>query len=427
MESHPFTPPATTLTALSTSVLDVSFESTTVYYSVAPISYTIDVSSSIPYRDVITSENSALSQQISTFSTNACSNVSGNAEERYDDILSDICNESTAEMLQLHRICRDLQIDTAAQQLLLSPTNMKVNVAAQRLPLSSLQTQVVTQQLPSCSKLPVNVPSQSLPSSSTVQSNVTAQQLLLPSNQHEKIPPQQLPLSSNLHEKTETQSLSLPSTKSLQGTDEFQKNLSSIHKIRLLHDQATHYARLAQDAWEEARAIASSLNMPPPSLPDAVDLMTHNYLKYRKQWNSLKTVEERENITPNLSQAGNLENPVSLSRFQSISKWVKPTRSTSSVLDPNFNKLPTKISRIEEDFCRNANAKLMIDQQLPTTSLQRTNPMEGLHLPHRQQIPAELINPNLSDIRRSYNLQRMQQRLNAALAVGKKVKRSQRK
>ncbi|KAK6105724.1 hypothetical protein QQG55_21390 [Brugia pahangi] len=167
--------------------------------------------------------------------------------------------------------------------------------------------------------------------------------------------------------------------------------------------------------------------MPPPSLPDAVDLMTHNYLKYRKQWNSLKTVEERENITPNLSQAGNLENPVSLSRFQSISKWVKPTRSTSSVLDPNFNKLPTKISRIEEDFCRNANAKLMvnlaeemIDQQLPTTSLQRTNPMEGLHLPHRQQIPAELINPNLSDIRRSYNLQRMQQRLNAALAVGKK-------
>ncbi|VDN95823.1 unnamed protein product [Brugia pahangi] len=115
----------------------------------------------------------------------------------------------------------------------------------------------------------------------------------------------------------QTQSLSLPSTKSLQGTDEFQKNLSSIHKIRLLHDQATHYARLAQDAWEEARAIASSLNMPPPSLPDAVDLMTHNYLKYRKQWNSLKTVEERENITPNLSQAGNLENPVSLSRFQS--------------------------------------------------------------------------------------------------------------
>ncbi|VDO46455.1 unnamed protein product, partial [Brugia timori] len=71
--------------ACSKNVLDISFESTTVYYSVAPISYAIDVSSSIPYRDVITSENSALSQQISTFSTNACSNVSGNAEERYDD------------------------------------------------------------------------------------------------------------------------------------------------------------------------------------------------------------------------------------------------------------------------------------------------------------------------------------------------------
>ncbi|VDM15062.1 unnamed protein product, partial [Wuchereria bancrofti] len=208
MESHPFVSPATTLAALSTSTLDISFESTTVYYSVAPISYTIDVSSSIPYRDVIISENSVLSEQISTFSTNACSNVnnlSGNAEERYDDAPSNICNESTTEMLQLHHISGDLQVDIAAQQLSLPP-NMKTNVAAQRLPLSSLQTQVVAQQLPSCSKLLVNVPPQRLPSSSAVQSSVTTQQLLLRSNQQAKVPLQQLPLSSNLHEKTKTQS-----------------------------------------------------------------------------------------------------------------------------------------------------------------------------------------------------------------------------
>uniref|UniRef100_A0AAF5Q359 Uncharacterized protein n=2 Tax=Wuchereria bancrofti TaxID=6293 RepID=A0AAF5Q359_WUCBA len=343
-------------------------------------------------------------------------------------------------MLQLHHISGDLQVDIAAQQLSLPP-NMKTNVAAQRLPLSSLQTQVVAQQLPSCSKLLVNVPPQRLPSSSAVQSSVTTQQLLLRSNQQAKVPLQQLPLSSNLHEKTKTQSLSLPSTKSLQATDEFQQNLSFIHKIRLLHDKATHYARLAQDAWEEARAIASSLNMPPPSLPDAVDFMTHNYLKYRKQWTLLKRAEERENITPNLSQVVNLGNSVSPqpillspSRFQSISKWVKPSRNTNSVLDPNFSKLPTKMSRVEEDVCRNADAKLvinvaeeMIDQQLPKTLLQPTNCMEELHLSQRQQIPDEFVNPNLSDIRRSCNLQRMQQRLNASLAVGKKVKRSQRK
>ncbi|EFO14198.2 hypothetical protein LOAG_14326 [Loa loa] len=189
MEPHPLIPTATTLTVLSASTIDISFEPTTVYYSIAPISYTV-VSSSIPYRDITVSEDNVSSEQVSPFSTDtysSTSNPSSSAKELSDDDPWNICNESTTEMLQLkHSFNMSSYSDTnfvTAQQLLLTP-NLQVTTAAQRLSLCSIQHW-----------------------------NVMPQQLLPPSNPQAKIAAQRLLLPSNLlHAKTTTQSPSLPST-----------------------------------------------------------------------------------------------------------------------------------------------------------------------------------------------------------------------
>ncbi|EFO16434.2 hypothetical protein LOAG_12072 [Loa loa] len=242
------------------------------------------------------------------------------------------------------------------------------------LPLSStLQTTVAAQQLPLSSTLQTNAVLQRLPLSSVLQANVTPQQLLPPSNPQTKVAAQRLLLPSNLlHAKTTTQSPSLPCTKSLQAINEFQQNLLYLRKIRLLQDQATHYARLAQDAWEEARAIASSLDIPPPSLPDAIDFMTHNYLKYRKEWNLSKKAEEQENIKPCLSQIVDLENSVSSHAIVSLSSGIQSTferRKSNSVLDPSSNKFHAKMYRTNVSMM-NVGTR-MIDQQLSTTPLRQ--------------------------------------------------------
>ncbi|VBB33300.1 unnamed protein product [Acanthocheilonema viteae] len=482
MEPHPFFIPTTIkLATLPNSNIDTNFETTTLHYSTAPISYAIDVTSNIPYRDAISGENN---MSLLSIDTSFNQGYSSNNEEYSDDDPWKNYNESK-EMKYLVCNANDLQANVAAQQLplssnrqsnaepqplLLSSTvransttqqlplspTLQTNRAAQQLPLSSnrqskaepkplllsstvransttqqlplsptLQTNRAAQQLPLSSNrqsnaepqplllsstVRANSTTQQLPLSPTLQTNRAAQQLPLSSNRQSKAEPQPLPLSSatqantttrhlslcyipqmnvaqlrlpttsNLQANITTQSLSLPSAKFLQTTDEFQQHLSPIQKIRFLHDKATHYARLAQDAWEEARTIAASLNMPPPSLPDAVDFMTHSYLKYQKQWNLKRNVDEQENIKPYLSKIHNMENSASsLSDLQSISKSTrrKPSLNTNSASDSNFNQLPSKMSRVEKSVCKYVSAKFTtnlttktIDQQLPTASLQ---------------------------------------------------------
>ncbi|CAG9529857.1 unnamed protein product [Cercopithifilaria johnstoni] len=516
MEQHPFyIPTIIALPTLPNSSSDITFESTTLYYSVAPISYTINVTSSNPYRDGIVNEANVSRERLYPLSTDICLNQnesSNNDKEFNDGNLWKNCRSTEMLKYSLNNT-NDSQTNIAPQQSLLS-SNLRSNVVLQLLPLSStMQANTTIQPLPSSSTLQANcavqrlplssnqqlnplqplplsstiqantmiqllpssstpqtnravsssqqlkVTSQPLPLSSTIQANTmiqllpssstpqtnravsSSQQLkvtlqptplsstmqantmiqLLPSsstpqtnravssNQQLKVTLQptslssamqadvttlqlplcsspqvnvallQLPTSSNLQTNIATQSFSLPSTKFLQATDEFQQNSPLIKKIRLLHDQATHHARLAQDAWEEARAIAVSLNMPPPSLPDAVDFMTHNYLKYQKQWNLVKNADEQENVKPGLSKIVKVENSTSsLLGHQSISKRIKPPSSTAnSTSDSNFNKLPSKMSRMEKNVCKYVSTEFttnmtseMIDQQLPTTSLQ---------------------------------------------------------
>lgn len=373
MEPHPFWISTTALPTLPNRNINIIFESTTLYYSIAPISYTTDVTSSIPYRDATVSQNSMSGERFSSFSTNMCLNQSkssGNDETFNDDDPWNKCSESTEMLKFFLSNTDDSQANVATQQLHLS-SDMQSNVVPQPLPLSStMQANTTTRRLPSSSNLQTNrtvqkLPppsvehrrsnklSQPLPLSSTIQTNVTAQPLRLSSNSNScaNVVLRRLPISSNLQT---TQSLSLQAVKLLQTSDEFQLNLPLIQKMRMLHDQATHHARLAQDSWEEARAIAAYLNMPPPPLPDAVDFMTYSYLKHQKQWNLTKNANEQENIKPRLL---NVKNSAPLSDLQSISKRIKPSSNANSSPNSNFNQLPFKISRLEKNVCKYTNAK----------------------------------------------------------------------
>ncbi|KAM3721720.1 Non-reducing polyketide synthase Preu3 [Dirofilaria immitis] len=355
MEPHPWVSAVTTFTTLSSSTIDISFDSTTTaYYTVIPISYAIDMNSDIPYRDVIMNEDNVSSEQLSQYFTDTCSkasNANHNLEELSDDNSSNNCNESTAETLQLHFPLSADNISRAEGEIqqLSSSSSPESNTAALRTNLES------------------DVAAQRLPLSSILKSNFTAERL---------------PLASNLQRNTAIRSLPLHFRKSLQATDDFQQKLPFLRKIRLLNDKATHHARLAQDAWEEARMIAASLNMPPPTLPDAVDFMSYSYTMNRRMWDLSKISGVQRKIEPALSQVINQENLVpSSSILQSIPTRIKPSAKLispiNSVLNSNSNQLPFKISWMKKNACRFKNAKLtknitaeMIDQQSIVTSPQ---------------------------------------------------------
>lgn len=58
------------------------------------------------------------------------------------------------------------------------------------------------------------------------------------------------------------------------GVHDFAREME-VRKLRSLVDAATHYATASLNAWQEARLIASSLNLPPPTLPEAVHYMEY--------------------------------------------------------------------------------------------------------------------------------------------------------
>ncbi|MCP9256798.1 hypothetical protein DINM_000019, partial [Dirofilaria immitis] len=242
MEPHPWVSAVTTFTTLSSSTIDISFDSTTTaYYTVIPISYAIDMNSDIPYRDVIMNEDNVSSEQLSQYFTDTCSkasNANHNLEELSDDNSSNNCNESTAETLQLHFPLSADNISRAEGEIqqLSSSSSPESNTAALRTNLES------------------DVAAQRLPLSSILKSNFTAERL---------------PLASNLQRNTAIRSLPLHFRKSLQATDDFQQNF---------------------------------LNMPPPTLPDAVDFMSYSYTMNRRMWDLSKISGVQRKIEPALSQ-----------------------------------------------------------------------------------------------------------------------------
>ncbi|OZC05682.1 hypothetical protein X798_07343 [Onchocerca flexuosa] len=379
MEPHPSIPASTPFTTSTSLTVDICFDSTTtVYYTIAPISYAVDVSSSIPYRDVIASKNNVSSEEISPETCSKARNSSDNIEQLSDDNPSKKCNESAP-----FNIDSDSQVKDEIQQSPLS-SNLETIVSVQRLPLSL--------------RLKPNTTVQRLPLSSILEPNIMTQQL---------------PLASNL-KITAIQPLPLHSTKSLQVSDDFQQNLPTLRKIRLLNDKATHYARLAQDAWEEARTIAASLNMPPPTLPDAVDFMSHSYMMKRREWDLPKIADVQERIEPVLSQVVSQECIVSSSSssfiLQSIPERIKLSPklilSTNSKSDSNLNQ----VSWMKKNTCRYNNGKVTkntaaetINQQLITTSLQSNNHMKeaGLHQSQELLMPSELAKENVEKNMRS--------------------------
>uniref|UniRef100_A0A8R1TSJ1 Uncharacterized protein n=1 Tax=Onchocerca volvulus TaxID=6282 RepID=A0A8R1TSJ1_ONCVO len=326
MEPHPSIPASTTFTTSTSSTVDFRFDSTTtIYYTVAPISYAVDVSSSIPYRDVIVSNNNVFSEKLSSETCSKACHSSDNIEELSDDNPSNKCNESTPLNAD-----GDSQVKDEIQQLPLS-SNLETIVSVQRLPLSF--------------RLKPNIMAQRLPLSCILEPNIMTQQL---------------PSASNLQINTAIQPLPLHSIKSSQATDDFQHNLPILRKIQLLNDKATHYARLAQDAWEEARTIAASLHMSPTTLPNTVDFMLHSYIMNQREWDLPKIADVQERIEPDLSQVINQESIVSSpssSIFQSIPERIKLSPklilSTNSKSDPDFNQ----VSWMTKNTCRYNNAK----------------------------------------------------------------------
>ncbi|VDM91477.1 unnamed protein product [Litomosoides sigmodontis] len=401
MEPHPYCISATSSFSIVLNPgTDIIPESTTLYYSLAPISYATYVTSSIPYQNTTVSQNNVSEEQFSPFSTDIYLNQSISSSN--EEALNDHCpwnrrNESTemfnfplrnaddshsqasvATERQQSPLSSDLQPNAELQPLPLSSFVTQANITSQHLsPSFKLQRRRTSQQLmlSSVEQPQANSMSQPLPRSSIIQTNITAQQLRLSSNSRPRgnVVLRRLPISSNLQAAQSPQS-----GKFSQTSNGFKCNLPLIHKMRMLHDRATRHARLAQDSWEEAGEIAAYLNVPPPPLPDAIDFMTHSYLKYQKQWNLTKNVDEQENIKPRLPKIVRAKNFTSLSDLQSNSRRTKPSSNANSPSNSNFNQLPLKMSGMEKSvhvYTTSANfqanrSEEMLNQQLPATSLE---------------------------------------------------------